>query len=512
MGGVPYAATIFKKVQNMKITLISVDQELYCIGIRILSACLRQAGHRVQCIFLPPKATRSDKTHKFQMVYSTNLLDEVRALCADSDLVGLSLMTNQFIRTVSVTEHLKKQRIAAPIVWGGVHPTVEPDVCLEHADIVCLGEGEEALLELVDHMEHGRPYLETRNMWFRSEDGIIRNPLRPLVQDLDAIPFPDYSCEDHFIARGDRIEALTSEYLVQFEGERFRAERRAQERAIHYSVMTSRGCPFACTYCCNSVYQRLYPHQKRLRWRSADNVIGELQMIQQEVAPLAFVSMVDDNFTACAEKELEIFCTHYRAEIGVPFACQCSPLTITAEKMDILINAGCAKIIMGIETGNERIAKMYNRGRFHQAVPAAISLIEKYRSRMSLPPSYQFIIDNPYETLGETLETLQLAVSLPRPWENPIYSLMLFPGTPLYERAQQDGLIEDKSRQIYGKNWHDQSKPFFRFWIRLYRANVFPFLLRILLRSRIARLLSSDFADSIWRMRIFRWLWDKPIQ
>jgi anaerobic magnesium-protoporphyrin IX monomethyl ester cyclase len=494
--------------KDMKVTLISLDEDLYCVGVRILSASLRRAGHQVQCIFLPPRVNKGTKTPKFKIGYTSELLDEVLSLCVGSDLVGLSLMTNQFIQATSLTQHLKKHQMSAPIIWGGIQPTAEPEVCLEYTDIVCLGEGEEALLELVDHMEQGRSYLETRNMWFKLKDGIIRNPIRPLVQDLDTIPFPDYSCENHFIGQGDRIEVLTKDDLVQFEGARCHK----LEHGVNYPMMTSRGCPFACTYCCNDVYKRLYPKQKHLRWRSVDNVISELQMIQKEIAPLSFVTMVDDNFTARKQRELELFCERYRTEIGVPFACQCSPLTITQEKMDILLDAGCAKIVMGIETGSERIANMYNRGRFHKAVPAAISLIEKYRSRMPLPPAYQFIIDNPYETLEETLDTLQLAVSLPRPRANPIYSLMLFPGTELYERAQQDGLIEDKFSQIYARNWHDQSKPFFRFWIRLYRAGVFPLLLRALLLPWIARLLSSDFADSVWKMPIFRWLWDKPIQ
>jgi len=81
-----------------------------------------------------------------------------------------------------------------------------------------------------------------------------------------------------------------------------------------------------------------------------------------------------------------------------------------------LFNTGCIKVTVDIEMGNERIAEMNERGRFQKAVPHVISLIESYRPRMLLPPTYQFIIDNPYETLDETLETLQLAASLPRPW------------------------------------------------------------------------------------------------
>lgn len=412
-------------------------------------------------------------------------------------------MTNQFIPAVSITEYLKTHGVAAPIIWGGIQPTVEPEECLEYADIVCLGEGEDALVELLDHMSKGDSYLETRNMWFRSRNGIIRNPMRPLEQDLDKIPLPDYSCENHFIIHGDYIEALTADKLVQFEGERFRAK----GKTIRYPLMASRGCPYSCTYCCNSVYESLYFKQKRLRWRSVDNVIDELQMIREKVGPLAFVHIVDDNFSAQPQKKLEQFCNRYQSEIGIPFSCQVSPLTITTEKMELLFNTGCAKVTIGIETGNERIAEMYERGRFHKAVPHVISLIESYRPRMLLPPTYQFIIDNPYETLDETLDTLQLAASLPRPWHNPVYSLMLFPGTPLYERAMQDGLITDKYSQIYGRNWLDQSKPFFQFWVRLYRANIPPILLRILLWSWIARLLTSNFADTLWKKRLFRWLW-----
>ena len=490
----------------MNVTLISFDQELYCLGIRILSTCLRKAGHRVKCVFLPPMATTDSNGHKFQARYSANLLSAIRSSCSDSDLIGMSLMTNQFIPAVSVTQYLKKHQITAPIVWGGIQPTVEPGVCLEYADVVCLGEGEDALLELVDQIQHGRNYFETRNMWFKSQDKIIRNPMRPLEQDLDKIPLPDYSCNNHFIAKGDCVEELTVERLVRFRGERFYA----QGKAIPYPLVTSRGCPFSCSYCCNSVYASLYPKEKRLRWRSVDNVISELQMIRREVAPLSSVCIVDDNFTARSKSDIEAFCKRYQAEIGIPFACQVSPLTVNKEKLDILTNSGCVKVTMGVETNSDRIAAMYNRSHFHKVDKIAIALLEKYRLNMKLPPTYQFIIDNPYETIDETIQTLKLALSLKKPWDNPIYSLMFFPGTPLYEKALFDGFIKDKYGQIYGKNWLEQSKAFFQFWIRLYRLNCPVFLLQILLHPWIVRLMTNNLVNAIWKMRIFRWLWNKP--
>ncbi len=377
----------------MKITLVSLDPELYCIGIRVLVACLRKTGHDVRCIFLPPRASKTEKVRKFKVEHSPGLLDQVRSLCLDSDLIGISLMTNQFIQAVSITRRLKEDGLTAPIVWGGIHPTVEPEACLEHADIVCLGEGEEALVELVDCMERDRAYHETRNMWFRSNNGIIRNSLRPLIQNLDVVPLPDYSCKNDFLPLGDRLEKLTRETLVSFEGERIRAA----ERGINYPIMTGRGCLFACTYCCNSVYRRLYPDQKQLRWRSADHVIEELEMVQREIAPLACVYFVDDDITAQSSEKLRAFGEKFQKAIGVPFFAQVSPLTITEEKMETLLSAGCTKIVMGVETASERVAGIYNRDRSHRANPAAISLIEKFRPRMKLPPTYQFIIDRKFK-------------------------------------------------------------------------------------------------------------------
>lgn len=487
----------------MNITLISFDEELYCLGIRILSSCLRQSGHYVRCIFLPLKATNFSKTSKYNVVYPKGFLDEIYSLCVGSQLVGMSLMTNQFIQAKDVTTYLKSHQIPAKIVWGGIQPTVEPEICLEYADIVCLGEGEDAFIELANVIANDIPFLGTRNMWFKNQDGIIRNPLRLLNNNLDEIPLPDYNCENHFISNGDHIEELTTDKLIKFQGERFAP----LENGIRYPLMTSRGCPFSCTYCCNSVYKRLYPKQRRLRWRSVDNVISEIRMIRNKVAPIAFIHIVDDNFTSKSTGNLKLFCERYRNDIGVPFSCQVSPLTINAEKMEILLNAGCAKVTMGVETKNERISIMYNRDRFHKALPSAIDLVEKYRSRMSLPPTYQFIIDNPYETLEETIETLKLTTSLARPWHNPIYSLMLFPGTSLYESAKQDGFINDKYNDIYGRNWLDQSKPFFQFWIRLYKKNVPAFFLRIMLNLRIVKFLTSDYSKIIWNLKIFHWLW-----
>jgi len=136
-----------------KVVLISLDREIMCIGVRLLSACLRRAGHETRVIFLPLRDSRRQNDASCPN-YPQAVLDDVTELCQDADLVGLSLMTNQFLPAVAVTEHLKRE-LNVPVIWGGVHPTVSPEECLACADMVCIGEGEGTLIELADRLAEG---------------------------------------------------------------------------------------------------------------------------------------------------------------------------------------------------------------------------------------------------------------------------------------------------------------------------------------------------------------------
>jgi anaerobic magnesium-protoporphyrin IX monomethyl ester cyclase len=486
-----------------KVVLLSLDREIMCVGVRLLSACLRQAGHETRMIFLPLGDSRR-RASVSRPNYSQAVLDDVAELCQDACLVGLSLMTNQFLQAVAVTEHLKRE-LTVPVIWGGVHPTVSPEECLAYTDMVCIGEGEGTLIELADRLAKGESYHDIQNLCFILGRKIVRNEIRPLIQSLDSLPFPDYSCHDHFFLDEtmNRVRTLDREALVNFSGERYHPT--PDSRDLWYPIMTSRGCPYSCTYCCNSAYRQIYAGQRYLRWRSAENVITELAEVSETVAPIDFVGFVDDNFTARSERKLEEFCTLYREEIGLPFFCQCSPLTISEARMQALLDAGCYKIAMGVETASERVAEMYNRGRFHRQLKSAITCVERFRTQMPSPPSYQFIIDNPYETIEETIQTLELLLELPRPGDNPVYSLMLFPGTELYQQARKDGYLVDVMEQVYKKDWHKHSQPFFQLWLYLYKANLPTPLLRLLLNKSLARLAEGK-RTRMWLSKILHFL------
>ncbi len=190
-------------------------------------------------------------------------------------------MTNYFINAVQITRKLKME-LAVPVLWGGIHPTVRPLECLKHAEMVCIGEGEEALVELVKKIEHGLSYDDIPGIMVKGREDVFRP--RTLIQDLNSLPFPDNSYKDYYMLVGQEIrkmnDAMLKKYFI----------------SIHYRTLTSRGCLFSCTYCCNSTLHRMFTHQKMLRKRSVDNIIEELIQIKSKLPFLKVIEFSDDAF------------------------------------------------------------------------------------------------------------------------------------------------------------------------------------------------------------------------
>ena len=119
--------------------------------------------------------------------FSEPCLNQIIDICKDSHLIGISLFTCHFDRAVQLTQAIKS-KLDIPVMWGGIHPTIKPDESLHYCDIVCLGEGEEAVAELLGKMEKKENYLNTKNFWFKHNGTIIKNELRPLKEDLNTSP------------------------------------------------------------------------------------------------------------------------------------------------------------------------------------------------------------------------------------------------------------------------------------------------------------------------------------
>ena len=433
----------------MKIGLISPYPDLVSFGVRILSACLKEDGHNVKIIFLP---------NDFWVKYSDSVLENTVCLLKDVDLIGISLMTNFFDNCIQVTQKLKKY-LKAPIVWGGVHPTLCPEECLNYADIVCVGEAEETIVELARRMEEGKDYRDVPGTCLKDKEKIIFNKIRPLIQDLDSIPFQDYDPDTHYVISNRGIGRMSESLLKKY-------------CRGNYVTLPTRGCPFGCSYCCNNVYNNMYVNQKIVRQRSINNILQELIQVKNNLGGLECVYFDDDAFFLYSTEQFKEFCSEYKKNIKLPLMVTgVTPATLTREKLSLLVDAGLSFIRMGVQSGSERIKKLYKRNYSNRQVEDSARIINEFKDKIG-SPQYDIILDNPWETDEEIIETLMFLTKLPAPYRIGIYSLTLYPKTELYEKAKREGMIGDDLKDIYRKYYNGPKATYLNKLIFLLNASM----------------------------------------
>lgn len=426
----------------MNIALITpTPPDINAFGVRTIASVLKEAGFSIKIIFLPGGIERLRFDGHYVYRYSEKTLDRISELCRDTDLIGVSFMSQYFDRAAQVTEHLKKNS-SQPIIWGGIHPTYRPEQSLEYCDIVCIGEGERAVIDLAWKISRGEDYKYIDGCWVKSNGAIIKNKAGEIVQDLNTLPFVDYDITDHYVYdwRSEDIiridEDIMREHFLKlpyFKG----------KYHITYRTMTSRGCPHRCSYCASSA-------MRQLRRRSVDHVIEELRQICTRFKYIKLISFFDDTFFAAPVEYFEEFRDKYKDKVGLPFHAQCSPSTINERKMELLVEAGLYFTEMGIQTGSEKTKKTYRRVVSNSKILEAANLINKYGSKM-LIPEYHVILDNPWEDRVDVLDTLRLLLDLPGKFKLQISSLIFFPGTELNEKAKKEGLLKDELNEVCRK-------------------------------------------------------------
>ncbi len=317
---------------------------------------------------------------------------------------------------------------------GGVHPIIRPEQCIELADIICIGEGEEPIIELTTKLSKGEELDSIQNLWVRKGDKIIKNDLRPLIQDLDSLPFPDFSNENKYLVENGNVISLQD-----------------PDKRTAYYLMTSRGCPFNCTYCCNHILREIYKDKgKYVRRRGVDNVIEELVQAKKRFKNLMFISFFDDVFTLDINW-VRKFCEQYKKAVNLSFLCLCHPKAVNEEMIKLLKDAGADSMTMGIQAGSEKIRhKYFERYDTNEEIVEASQILHKYKIRRI----YDIIMDNPLETDETRMETFNLLLRLPRPFALNTTTLTYFPETKLTKFLLEKGLIleddvEDKKQNSY---------------------------------------------------------------
>jgi anaerobic magnesium-protoporphyrin IX monomethyl ester cyclase len=430
----------------MKVTLISLNRlnRVSGYGVRILSSCLKKDGHDTQIIFslrqgLSPRRQIFDEL-------SDKTLEQICRLSRGSGFVGLSVMTDYFYDAVKITEYLRKDT-SAPIVWGGIHPTIRPAECLEYADVVCVGEAEDTIRLLAKKIERGEDYKDIDGISFKNKEGKVVTKLGPLIEDLDSVPFPDYSNRGHYAVYHGEFSEMNEARVKKISGG-------------YYETIATRGCPYGCAFCCNNTFNKMYPHPKRIRKRSINNLIEEILVMKERTPFFIRVCFNDDAFfLAYTVEEIENFCHQYVHKIGIPFDVSgITPASIDAKKMSLLIGAGMTSARLGIQSANEATRELYKRHHSVQQIQEAIRIIHGFKDKIK-PPRYDFILDNPWESDEDIVATLRFIARIPAPYSLNLFSLTFYPGTELYEKAKAEGIIEDGIKNLYSKYSYVNIKP-----------------------------------------------------
>jgi len=289
------------------------------------------------------------------------------------------------------------------IICGGPHTSCFPS-CIEtvpRLDAVCIGEGEYPMLDLVKALESGRDHTHIQNLWVRHNGQIIKNPCRPFIENLDELPYEDYELFN--------VQKSIDQYGMS-----------------QLRFLTSRSCPFECTYCSNKQISKSQPG-KYVRFRSAAHVLGELKQLRDKYRfdEIFF----DDDIFMMNKGIMDEFCTRYPAEIGKPFVFCGRVEVCRPEMLARLKQAGGRRIDFGLESGNEELRRAVLKRRMTNQ-----QIIEA--TRMAKAAGLQVktlnMVGLPDETLEKHMDTVRLNREI-RPDVVGTFVFFPYPGTELHD-------------------------------------------------------------------------------
>lgn len=382
------------------------------LGVTTIAACLRAAKHDVQVF-----------------VVGTRLQDTLNALKEyNPDVVAFSVISGSHTSYFKIAAAIKEQ-LGIFTLWGGPHPTFFPEIIeLPFVDMVCIGEGEEAVVAFADAFDAlgGELPTEISNFWVKKDGSIHRNPIRPRIQDLDKSPWP---ARDLYY---DQFPILFHHGVKHF--------------------MAHRGCPYHCTYCFNHSYNNLYREQagdkKVIHSRSPTSIVDEILRVKSQV-PLKMAAFVDDVFTINRQWTLQ-FAETYARRCDIPFSINARFDNADEELVAALAKAGLCLVYAGVEAGNEHIRNhVMKRNMKEQTMLDAAALYRKYGVKLLT----ENILGAPGETFEQASETLQINIRI-RPAIANASIFAPYPKLEMTRYAIENGFFDGDFQNLHDNYYH----------------------------------------------------------
>jgi anaerobic magnesium-protoporphyrin IX monomethyl ester cyclase len=338
--------------------------------------------------------------------------EELRSF--NPDVVGITSVTPSIYEAYKVAETAKKVREDCKVVLGGPHATFMPRQTMEeceYIDIIVRGEGEETTSELIENIEKGAPLNEVKGITFREKNKIIDTEPRPFIKNIDDIPFPSRD--------------LLPMQLYKFNG-------------VKYTTMlTSRGCPFKCSFCSSS---RLFGGY--WRGRSPENVLEEMKIVYEEYG-IRNIEFMDDTFTLNQERAEKICDEIIKQGWDISWGASSRVDTLSKKLVEKMKKAGCWIIFLGIESGSQKILDAIGKRITLEQVKKAVKILKD----AGIQVLGSFIIGFVQDTKETIKETIKFAKSLNLNYAE--FSILTpYPGTPIFDYAKKHGVLltEDWSK------------------------------------------------------------------
>ena len=329
------------------------------------------------------------------------------------DFIGISSTTVAFHRALEVAQEVKK-KFSIPIILGGAHITSNHAHAMSFPvfDYGVFGEGEITLYELCEALLKDYFLDDVLGIIYRCENSTLKkNKSRPLIEDLDIVPFPAYD-------------------LIPDMG-KYTPNPSAYKMLPVRSLITSRGCPGQCTFCDKNLFGSKY------RKRSAQNVFDEIMFLRKNYG-VKEIDFVDDTFLIDKQRAFKLFELLKSAEVFIYWSCKGRINDMDEEMIAFAKKNGCWKIQFGIESGDENILKVIKKNTSNKKVKDVISLCKKYK----IETGGYFIVGHPTESLESIDETIKFALTLPL--DNIIVTINTpIPGTPQYKEASKYGVLDE---------------------------------------------------------------------